>query len=364
MIMRHLDRSSLLLRSLVLWLAASTSAPAQDLRDFVNSAADRWNDAHVLGYGSMDILASFAHEWNDVTALVLDGYPRGVAADLSAFGEISPETVKERLNMLASTSNVADHFAVPAMQEQFFGIYNLAAKKGLPIATMTPEVVFQYWLASKAIADPELIEYLTTNGRRYETSEFLCFWGIWGVSCEPKQKPKPKSKPKSRYDFPPVGNLLGNIVERWNEAHAIDHESIAVLPPFVQDWNQVAFSSLGGDISEMAMSMDFSVFVMASPHRITQYLNEFATNFHIMNALDSAEISKQFGRLREHAESLGSPIAMMRPEAVLEYWLVSKMIADPQLIESDPCWLNNDDPAEQWCFWILYPCEKKPKVCE
>ena len=150
--------------------------------------------------------------------------------------------------------------------------------------------------------------------------------------------------------------FVERTADKWSQNPVISDSSLALLASFAQQWNELSVSVHGED--ELQVVIDLSVFPKTRPSTVQELLNKFATQSDTLTLFDDTSSQQQFNRIYARAVESGSPIGKMTPDAVLEYWAATKVIADREAIEN----ALQLDPSDSHylCIWILYPCKPKP----
>ena len=149
---------------------------------------------------------------------------------------------------------------------------------------------------------------------------------------------------------------LGRTVKKWNDQPVINDSSLSILSSFAYEWNRLSILSL--QEIRLEIQTDLSVFKNKTPEEVINLLNKLNSGSDAEHWFNDSNVQKIFQRIYSQAKKYKSPIAHMKPDAVLEYWTVSKVTTIENLVEDlKKEYLN--DPQIQFCFWILWPCKNQ-----
>lgn len=149
---------------------------------------------------------------------------------------------------------------------------------------------------------------------------------------------------------------LRRTVDKWNNQPVINDSSLSILSSFAYEWNRLSILSFPE--IKLEIQTDLSVFNNKTPEEVKILLNKLISGSDAEHWFNELNVQEIFKRIYSQAKKYKSPIAQMKPDDVLEYWIVSKVTTNENLVED----LKKEyliDPQIQFCFWILWPCENQ-----
>ena len=152
-------------------------------------------------------------------------------------------------------------------------------------------------------------------------------------------------------------DFIARTADKWSESPVINDSSLAILASFAGEWDKLSIP--GHEGLELQVEPDLSVFAKTPPSTAQDLLKAFASQPNSLSRFENAFVQDKFNSIYSRAVESGSPIGMMSPNTVLEYWAASKVIADKESAHRDVV-VQNLDYRQMICLWILWPCKPKP----